>query len=272
MPVKPTMFIGSSVESIEVARAVQAELKYDVDATLWNQGIFALSRSTLGELLAATHEHDYAAFILAPEDIATIREQTQSVPRDNVMFELGMFFGALGSERCFFLVPENVKDFHIPTDLAGITPAKYNPSHKGGLQAGVGTACSEIRTAIKGSAKAVSLSGVWKQTWVTMTKEGDRRTNESIAELAQAGNRVRATFQSLGHTYEMQGTIERGNLVTGRWYDTAAGPTYFGAFQLVIDALASEMKGQWVGWSQSGMVRADEWIWTRISAKAADKG
>jgi predicted nucleotide-binding protein len=116
------MFVGSSVESIEVARAVQSELAHDVDVTLWGQGIFALSRATLNDLLDATREHDYAAFILAPDDIATIRDQTESVPRDNVMFELGLFFGGLGAERCFFLMPQNVKDFHIPTDLAGIAP------------------------------------------------------------------------------------------------------------------------------------------------------
>lgn len=34
---KPTLFIGSSVEGLSVARAIKAELDFDMDVTVWSQ-------------------------------------------------------------------------------------------------------------------------------------------------------------------------------------------------------------------------------------------
>jgi len=116
----------------------------------------------------------------------------------------------------------------------------------------------------------MSLNGNWEQTWV-VDSGGTATPNGSVAEVAQAGNRVRATFQSLGNTYEVSGVIERGNIVTGRWYDTTPGPTYFGSFQLVIDPLGNEMQGVWIGWSKKGSVRSGEWTWRRIKPNVGGK-
>lgn len=265
---KPTLFIGSSVESIRIAKAVQAELKDDVDSMVWDQGIF-LSQNTLDSLLNAAHSHDYGVFILAPEDIALIRKQRKSITRDNVMFELGMFFGALGKEYCFFLVPEDNKDFRIPTDLAGITAATYDLSHSGGLRSALGPACEQIREAILSSkSEGNSLAGEWTQKW-SVEIDGELRDFESRCVVSQIKRRVKAKFESLGRTYGIEGTIERENIVTGIWRDLEAGATYFGSFQLVISPLKNSMKGKWVGWSQQGVVRSGDWVWERIPKTAA---
>jgi predicted nucleotide-binding protein len=47
---RPQMFIGSSTEGLPVARALQAELENDVDAKVWDQGVFGLSDSSLEAL------------------------------------------------------------------------------------------------------------------------------------------------------------------------------------------------------------------------------
>ena len=53
-------------------------------------------------LLKELDQSDYGVFVFAPTDIAVIRGSQADVVRDNVLFEMGLFTGKLGSERCFF--------------------------------------------------------------------------------------------------------------------------------------------------------------------------
>ncbi len=125
---KPSLFVGSSREAVRIAEAVQQNLQHIADVTPWSQSVFELSKTTLHSLMKTVRHHDYAVFVFAPDDVVLLRNEVQLATRDNVMFELGMFISALGPERCFFLVPSNIGDFRIPTDLAGITPARYDPT------------------------------------------------------------------------------------------------------------------------------------------------
>lgn len=147
---KPKLFVGSSREQLDLARAAQEELEHDVEATVWNQGVFDLSRNTMASLIDALEESDFALFILSPDDITKIRNRENQTVRDNVIFELGLFTGRLGIERCFMIVPAGVDDLHLPSDLAGLTPAYYQPDRQdGNLVAALGPACNRIRRAIQ---------------------------------------------------------------------------------------------------------------------------
>jgi predicted nucleotide-binding protein len=116
------MFVGSSVEGRSVAYAIQENLEYDAEVTVWPQGFFAPSQTTLNALLSQVGNFDFALMVFSPDDILRLREGEFRTARDNVIFELGLFYGRLGQDRCFFVVPRNVADFHLPTDLLGITP------------------------------------------------------------------------------------------------------------------------------------------------------
>jgi predicted nucleotide-binding protein len=48
---KPRMFIGSSVEGKEIAEVLQLGLEYDVESTIWHQGIILLKTFRLFCLL-----------------------------------------------------------------------------------------------------------------------------------------------------------------------------------------------------------------------------
>src|SRR5262245_19971399 len=124
---KPRIFVGSSSENIRVAQALQQNLQNEADVTIWNQGIFELSRSTLESLIEALGSFDFSIFVFTPDDILQIRGAQYSSTRDNVMFELGLFMGHLGRGRAFFLQPRGIKDFHLLSDLLGMTPATYDP-------------------------------------------------------------------------------------------------------------------------------------------------
>ena len=147
---KPTLFIGSSVEALPVAYAIQQELEFSTEPTVWSQGIFDLSKSTLQSLIESLDRFSFAVFVFQGDDLLKLRDSEQQSVRDNVLFELGLFIGRLGESRTFFIVPRGEESLRIPTDLLGISHGSYDPNRgDGNLRAALGPACSQIRQAIQ---------------------------------------------------------------------------------------------------------------------------
>jgi len=147
---KPRLFVGSASESLDVARAVHEELERDAEVTVWNQGVFDLTRTTLESLLDELARTEFSVFVFTPDDMARIRNVEYRVVRDNVVFELGMALGALGRERSFIIRPEESKPTHFPSDLLGVNFASYDPNRTDGrIRAAVAPACNRIRQAIQ---------------------------------------------------------------------------------------------------------------------------
>ena len=145
---RPSMFIGSSTEGLEVAQVLHAELERDVDGTVWYQGVFGLSQSGLEGLEAKVRTFDFAALVLTADDLVLKRGKAGAMPRDNVLLEAGLFIGALGRQRVF-LVSCRDDDLDLPTDLLGITLAQFNRREDGNLRAAIGPAATAIREAIR---------------------------------------------------------------------------------------------------------------------------
>ena len=135
---------------MDVAYALQKNLEYESDPTVWDQGVFRPMRQTLVDLTTEAAQTDFAVFIFAPDDIADIRGETRAVVRDNVLFELGLFIGALGLERCFMVAPRDAPNLHLPSDLLGLAPLSYAADRRDGrLRAALGPASHEILTSIR---------------------------------------------------------------------------------------------------------------------------
>jgi hypothetical protein len=146
---KPALFVGSSSEGLEFARAVRSLLAEDAEVTLWNEGVFALGATFIESLVSSLARFDYAVIVLTPDDMITSREVTALSPRDNALFELGLFMGRLGRERTF-VVRGRGEDLKIPSDLAGLTTAVYDwPRADENRKAAVGPACDSIRQVIR---------------------------------------------------------------------------------------------------------------------------
>ncbi|MEW9701563.1 TIR domain-containing protein [Paenibacillus sp. SI8] len=141
---KASLFIGSSAESLEVAEALQSNLHFSFDVTVWSQLLFPPSQTTLAPLIKQATRSDFAVFVFQPNDLLLFRETVVNAVRDNVILELGIFIGLIGLERTYFLVPEG-EDFHLATDLLGLTPLTYNPQHSAGLMAGLGPAAYRLK-------------------------------------------------------------------------------------------------------------------------------
>lgn len=156
---RPTLFIGSSREALDVAYALQRNLEYESDPTVWDQGVFRPMRQALVDLVAEASRTDFAVFVFAPDDIADIRGETKAIVRDNVLFELGLFIGALGPERCFIVAPRDAPSLHLPSDLLGLAPLRYAADRRDGrLRAAVGPASHEILEAIRRSGRRLVIT------------------------------------------------------------------------------------------------------------------
>jgi hypothetical protein len=104
----------------------------------------------MASLIDQLDETDFAVFLLAPDDVTKMRDRSVSTVRDNVVFELGLFAGRLGPERCYMITPRGDEDLHLPTDLVGLTPASYDPDRQdGNMVAALGPACNRIRKSMK---------------------------------------------------------------------------------------------------------------------------
>lgn len=146
---KPRVFVGSSSEQLRLARAVQSNLEHDFYVKTWDQGVFQPSQYPLESLLAELAGCDFGVFIVAPDDLVQSRTAKYKAPRDNVVFELGLFVGCLGRHRVFLVAPRGTPDLKIPTDLLGLQPANYDPARAAtDARAALGAACNEIRDSI----------------------------------------------------------------------------------------------------------------------------
>ncbi|WP_233423640.1 nucleotide-binding protein [Vibrio metoecus] len=95
---KPRVFIGSSVESLPIADAIAVNLEFDAEVTIWRNGTFNLSSNALDDLITKAKSVDFSIFIFSPDDLTIMRSREKYVVRDNVVFELGLFIGAIGEK------------------------------------------------------------------------------------------------------------------------------------------------------------------------------
>lgn len=154
---RPRVFIASSVEGLSVAEALEVDLQYFADVTIWEQGVFHPSQGSLSALDEVAGQSDFAIAVLTPDDMTTKRGRTYAVPRDNVIFELGFFMGRLGIDRTF-MVSSRDNPPTLPSDLQGVTTVTYAERADGNLEAAVGPAAIQIREAMQAVIAAEGVS------------------------------------------------------------------------------------------------------------------
>lgn len=144
----PRVFIGSSTESKKVAMAVKKALGGVADAIVWTQGnVFEPGKFTLESLEDHARRSDFAVMVFAPDDVIFCRGRRQAGPRDNVIFELGLFMGALDRKRAFVIAPRE-KRLKIPTDILGTNFVTYSVGGGKSLEQSLNEACDTIRSVV----------------------------------------------------------------------------------------------------------------------------
>ena len=133
-------------EGVSIAYSIQEELEFDAEVTVWPQDIFRARSTAMESLQSALLRFDFAVFVVSPDDHLSSRGREWEAPRDNVIFELGLFIGRLGRERVFFVVPRNALLMHLPSDLLGVTALSFDPTRSdGNIRASLGAACNQLR-------------------------------------------------------------------------------------------------------------------------------
>lgn len=144
----PQVFIGSSGEGRDVASRLAMHLESDgsIEATVWNQSVFQPGNHVLDDLIHQASAMDFAVLVLGPDDSVDSRDTKWQAPRDNVVFELGLFIGALGKNRTYMVQPDAIP-LKLPTDLSGITQARY-PANRADLSSALNGAGVQLRDRI----------------------------------------------------------------------------------------------------------------------------
>jgi len=131
-----TIFIISSGEGKKYAQALKnllnnsfasSEPRYSVE--VWSdEGQFPLTHTTIESLekkiLSLAENKGFIVAMMTPDDPVNIKDKSVYIPRDNVIFELGMAFGRLGRHRSIIIKPK-ISNFHMLTDIDGVTYGTY---------------------------------------------------------------------------------------------------------------------------------------------------
>jgi len=124
------IFLGSSCEGAGILKSFLRKLESPGLSLLpWTKGVFEISGTTIESLVKVSQNTDFAVLIFTLDDKTISRRKATASPRDNVVFELGLFMGAIGRDRTFIIKPKG-KDIKIPSDLLGVTCLEYE--HKNG--------------------------------------------------------------------------------------------------------------------------------------------
>ena len=200
---KPRIFLGSSGKQEKLLEDLTRGLEDIADVEPWTTS-FNPGTTTLERLLELTREVDFAAFVFAQDDWTaggppspTAAESGQASPRDNVVFEAGLFGGALGMRRTFILHAGGAK---LPSDLLGLTCVRYEEAT---TVAEVTVVCQKLRKAIENESRLARIEGLWWQ--YSLTERGPKEPS-AISLLRIFRDRTGA-LEIAGRSWQEDGTL-----------------------------------------------------------------
>ena len=196
---KPRIFLGSSGEQERLLQALTRGLQDIADVEPWTT-VFTPGVSTLDRLVELTREVDFAAFIFAQDDWTTKGASSDAPgvasPRDNVVFEAGLFGGTLGMRRTFILHAGGAK---LPSDLLGLTCVRYEEA----TTPEVTVVCQKIQKAIESEGRLARIEGMWWQ--YSLTERGPKEPS-AISLLRISRDRTGA-LEIAGRSWQEDGTL-----------------------------------------------------------------
>lgn len=200
---KPRLFLGSSGKQQKLLQALTRGLEDVAHVEPWT-AVFNPGTTTLGRLLELTREVDFAAFVFARDDwtsqsppAAAPSDEGQASPRDNVVFEAGLFGSALGMRRTFILHASGAK---LPSDLLGLTCVRYDGAN---TAAEIRAINHKLRAAIESEGRAARIEGCWWQFSQT-ARSSDEPSAVSLLHVARDRD---GALELTGRSWQEDGTL-----------------------------------------------------------------
>ena len=200
---KPRIFLGSSGKQEKLLQALTRGLESVAHVEPWTTS-FNPGTTTLERLLELAHEVDFAAFVFARDDWTTgdhpaadAPGSAQASPRDNVVFEAGLFGGTLGMRRTFILHAKGAK---LPTDLLGLTCVRYGDAT---TAAEIRAVNQQLRKAIESEGRLTRIEGLWWQ--YSLTERTEREP--SAVSLLRISRDRNAALEVNGRSWQADGTL-----------------------------------------------------------------
>jgi hypothetical protein len=120
---RPKIFIGSTTEKQAIAKQVHSVLQNVGDVSFW-PNVFAPGEPSIEAILDIAKEVDFGVFLVTGDDKVISRGVEHTRPRDNIIFELGIFMAKVGRGRTFIVYGQNEKPI-LPSDLNGLVYIPY---------------------------------------------------------------------------------------------------------------------------------------------------
>jgi hypothetical protein len=176
-------FISSSSELLPIAEAVEHRLQKHIDCTLWNDGFYRLSTTTIETLSTGIDAFDLGIFVFGEDDGLKSRRKNYFSTRDNTVFEHGLFCGRFGPKRTIVLRSDNAK-LKWPSNLDGFTTVKF---HKRFARTeplkSVESACRQILEELRRMVPrpGIYVDGEWKRRGTEWWTYGARGSSCTVA-------------------------------------------------------------------------------------------
>jgi hypothetical protein len=200
---KPRIFIGSSGKQAKLLQALTRGLQDVAHVDPWTTSLTP-GTSTLDRLVELAHQVDFAAFVFARDDWTTVSpaaapsaDAGQESPRDNVVFEAGLFGGVLGMRRTFILHAKGAK---LPTDLLGMTAVRYPEALTAADMRAVN---QKLRKAIEDEGRVARIEGLW---WQFSLTERSLREPSAVSLLRISRDRDGA-LEVTGRSWQEDGSL-----------------------------------------------------------------
>jgi hypothetical protein len=147
---RPTVFVGSSTPALAIAKEIKRGLSSVADVVVWDTA-FDTGTWLLGGILNRAQQSDFGVFVIRDDDTVRIGRTKYITVRDNVLFEAGVFMGALGPERTILLWPSihGSRKLRLPPDLEGLLRENYVPPRSGRKKPELRSALSSMRRRIE---------------------------------------------------------------------------------------------------------------------------
>ncbi len=122
---------------------------HNSSVSVWTDQVFGPMKQTMEDLEREVNSADFGVAVVMDEDVTRSRKEQKSSPRDNVIFELGLFMGQLGRERTVIVSPRGI-GLKMPSDLLGLNPLAFSvptdPADPKQLATALGPVCTQLKT------------------------------------------------------------------------------------------------------------------------------